>query len=194
MVDKDVEATLSKLRFIHETQSRRLISQVQMLTSLESVMEKERRMNMTIVGIDPGKKGAIVAMIPNDIIMHRMPESAGELVDVLSNYTEAHIFVEKSQAMKGQGVSSMFNYGVGFGTILGVIAALKITHTLVHPKTWCKVMHSGTTNDTAKARSLEAAQRLFPKVQLVRPGCKKPDEGFVDALLICEYGRRFLKE
>jgi len=94
--------------------------------------------------------------------------------------------------MPGQGNVSMFNYGVGFGTLLGIMATLKIPHTLVHPKTWCKVMHSGTTADEAKARSLEAARRLYPEVQLIRPRCTKPDEGYVDALLIAGYGKRIL--
>ena len=43
MVDKDVESALSKLRFIHETQARRLIDQVLTLKNLEDVMENESR-------------------------------------------------------------------------------------------------------------------------------------------------------
>ena len=124
-----------------------------------------------------------------------MPEDAGGIVEILTKYSkDSHVFLEKAQSMPGQGVSSMFNYGVGFGTILGILAALKIPHTLVHPKTWCKVMHAGTTADDAKARSLEAVRRLFPSVPIIRPRCTKPDEGYVDAILIAEYGRRCLKE
>jgi crossover junction endodeoxyribonuclease RuvC len=150
---------------------------------------------MKIVGIDPGKKGAIVAMSDGEILLHSMPEDVGELINILTSYvSDSHVFLEKAQSMPGQGVSSLFNYGVGFGTILGIIATLKIPHTLVHPKTWCKVMHQGTTAGDAKARSLEAARRLFPHVQLIRPRCKKPDEGYIDALLIAEFGRRQLKE
>jgi crossover junction endodeoxyribonuclease RuvC len=150
---------------------------------------------MNIIGIDPGKKGAIVAMVDGEINLHQMPEDAGSIVEILTKYMKpsCHVFLEKSQAMPGQGTVSMFNYGTGFGTLLGILAALKIPHTLVHPKTWCKVMHSGTTLDDAKARSLEAARRLFPHVQLVRPRCTKPDEGYIDALLIAEYGKRCLK-
>jgi len=150
---------------------------------------------MNIIGIDPGKKGAIVAMVGSEIHLHQMPEDAGSIVDILTKYAAdgCHVFLEKSQAMPGQGTVSMFNYGTGFGTLLGILAALKIPHTLVHPKTWCKVMHSGTADAEAKVRSLEAARRLFPRVQLVRPRCTKPDEGYIDALLIAEWGRRCLK-
>lgn len=155
---------------------------------------------MIVIGIDPGKKGSIVAMNGNEITLHPMPEDALETIDILKSYcakSECHVFLEKAQAMSisgnKQGVSSMFNYGVGFGTLLGIIATLKIPHTLVHPKTWCKVMHQGTTAGDAKERSLEAARRLYPNVQLLRTSrCKKPDEGFIDALLICGYGKRIL--
>ena len=154
---------------------------------------------MNIIGIDPGKKGAIVAMVEGEIHLHQMPEDAGTIADILSKYAipDCHVFLEKAQAMSingnKQGVSSMFNYGVGFGTLLGILAALKIPHTLVHPKTWCKVMHSGTADAEAKVRSLEAARRLFPSVPFVRPRCTKPDEGYIDAILIAEWGRRCLK-
>jgi len=150
---------------------------------------------MNIIGIDPGKKGAIVAMVNGEIHLHQMPEDAGTIVAILSKYAlpDGHVFLEKSQAMPGQGTVSMFNYGTSFGTLLGILAALKIPHTLVHPKTWCKVMHSGTASAEAKVRSLEAARRLFPSVQFVRPRCTKPDEGYIDAILIAEYGKRCLK-
>jgi len=150
---------------------------------------------MIVIGIDPGQKGAFAAMHGDQIILHQMPDNALDIVALLYSYKEqdtCHVFLEKAQSMPGQGVSSVFNYGVGFGTILGILAALKIPHTLVHPKTWCKVMHSGTTADDAKARSLEAARRLYPDVQLVRPRCRNPDLGFVDAILIAGYGKRTL--
>jgi crossover junction endodeoxyribonuclease RuvC len=149
-----------------------------------------------IVGIDPGQKGALVLLDGDNIEMHQMPDNAGEIVDILSSISDCHIFLEKAQAMSisgvKQGVSSMFNYGVGFGTLLGIIAALKIPHTLVHPKTWCKEMHQGTSEGDAKQRSLEAVRRLYPHVNLIRPRCRKPDEGFIDALLIAGYGTRIL--
>jgi len=156
---------------------------------------------MFVIGIDPGKKGALAAIQDDGTItLHQLPDNALDTVNLLlDSYISkgaCHIFLEKAQAMSiggvRQGVSSMFNYGTGFGILLGIIAALKIPHTLVHPKTWCKEMHAGTTTGNAKERSLEAARRLYPNVQLVRPRCTKPDEGYVDALLIAGYGQRVL--
>lgn len=145
---------------------------------------------MVIVGIDPGQKGAIVEL-GDDIFVHPMPGIADvrNLLDASEPY---HVFIEKAQSFPGQGISSAFNYGVHFGELLGCIQALGIAHTLVPPRTWTKVMHAGCAAGEPKERSLEAARRLFPSVNLVQPRCKKPHDGIVDALLIAEYGRRVL--
>lgn len=151
---------------------------------------------MIVIGIDPGKKGAFVIIDGESITCIPMPDNANDIAVLLSPYIDkkVHVFLEKAQSMGGrEGSVSMFNYGVGFGILLGILTSFKIPYTLVHPKTWCKVMHEGTKLDVPKARSLEAARRLFPQVQLIRSlRCKKPDEGFVDALLIAGYGKRVL--
>ena len=136
-------------------------------------------------------------MIGKDIYLTHMPDNAVELADLFRLYneqsTDLHVFVEKAQAMPKNGATGMFNYGTGYGTILGIIAALRLSHTLVHPTTWCKEMHRGTKSRVPKKRSLEAAQRLYPHVSLMRTvRCKAPDEGFVDAMLIAGYGKRIL--
>ncbi len=148
-----------------------------------------------VIGIDPGKQGAlcILPVGAHDPILHVMPPSIQETADILERYPTAHVYIEKAQAMPGQGVSSMFNYGLGFGELLGVVAAFKMTSTLVHPRTWCKEMHSGTKGGAPKARSLEAAHRLFPWVNFkASDRCKKSHMGLVDATLIAEHGRRRL--
>lgn len=150
-----------------------------------------------IIGIDPGKKGCVCAMFGPEILLTSMPDNAVELADLLMKYseeaTDIHVMLEKAQAMPKNGATGMFNYGTGYGTILGILAALRLSHTLVHPKTWCKEMHRGTKSSIPKKRSLEAAQRLYPHVSLMRTvRCKAPDEGFVDAMLIAGYGKRIL--
>lgn len=100
------------------------------------------------------------------------------------------IFIEKAQAMPKQGVSSTFNYGTGFGRLIGWCEALGLPFELVTPQAWMRVMHAGTTGTDSKARSLQAAQRLFPGVSLIPGKCRKPHMGLVEALLICEYGVR----
>ena len=151
---------------------------------------------MKIIGIDPGQKGAICILIDGAAIFYPMPKTPDYLAEIIKAHCKGqyHVFVEKAQAMPKNGAVGMFNYGRGFGEILGILAYHKAPFTLVHPRTWCKIMHQGTSADgTAKDRSLSAAKRLFPNTNLFRSlRCKKPDDGFIDALLIAEYGRRVM--
>lgn len=152
---------------------------------------------MLIIGIDPGKEGALVALHPNGNV-----DSVWKLQDGLdwilnTRPKDCHVFVEKAQAMtlsggrKG-GAKSMFVYGTGFGEILGILRALMMRHTLIPPATWTKSMHLGTAAGHAKMRSLEAVKRLFPMEDLTFGKAIKPHEGIIDALLIAEFGRRNL--
>jgi crossover junction endodeoxyribonuclease RuvC len=152
---------------------------------------------MRIIGIDPGADGALVSLGENSCMLRKMPNNENDLVltiEELWKRTAAHhVFLEKAQVMPGNGAVGMFRYGDGFGQIKGILAALRIPHTLVHPKTWTRIMHHGTAIGHPKARSLEAVRRLFPQIELRRTErCRNLDEGFIDALLIAEYGRRFL--
>src|SRR5690606_16808140 len=92
-----------------------------------------------------------------------------------------HAYVERVSAMPGQGVSSMFNFGMGYGVIQGVLASLGIPYTLVTPQTWKK--RAGLAGkDKDNARTL--AQQLCPEAPLGR----KKDIGRADAILIARFG------
>lgn len=157
---------------------------------------------MIVIGIDPGTTSGGWAIITDTFIeVSPMPDILS-FADMLEDTKKVakrgehalHVFIEKAQSFPGQGISSAFNYGCHFGELLGVIAALVIPHTLVHPAKWTKVMLSGTkAKDKPKARNIEAARRLFPEVNLVADGCRTPHTGMVDALLIAEYGKRSSK-
>ena len=159
---------------------------------------------MIIVGIDPGVSGAIAFLDKHRATVRSMPTlkvtKNKRTIDeiTLRNILEhraakiEHIFIEKVSAMPKQGVVSMFNFGVGWGLIRGVIVGLHLPYTLVHPNTWkrtiCKDMPRGS-----KDVSIIVAKRLWPDVDLRRTErSKKNDNGKADALCIAEYGRREL--
>lgn len=159
---------------------------------------------MIICGIDPGQKGGIALIRPayismngSDIELIVMPEIqafAAKMAWLAGDAEGAHVFIEKAQSFPGQGISSAFNYGSHFGELCGVLWACGLSHTLVSPKTWTKVIHAGTKDADPKKRTLEAMRRIFPKVDLVAsPRSKIPHPGLYDALAIAEYGRRTLK-
>lgn len=152
---------------------------------------------MRIVGIDVGLEGAVAISCEREVyevelLKNVTPEWIREMSCAAFGMS-VHVFIEKAQAMPGQGVSSMFNYGTGFGKLLGWMEALKLPHTLVTPREWTKEMHKGCTGENAKEKSLQAAKRLFPHMKLeATERSKKPHAGIVDALLIAEFGRRLM--
>ena len=108
---------------------------------------------MKIIGIDPGLSGAIAVLEDNKVLgIYDMPVMAegkkskrqlnsAELVSIIkkhnSNNDELAIVVEQVNAMPGQGVTSMFNFGQTFGAIKGVCAAL-IIHLFCQTTKWKK--------------------------------------------------------
>lgn len=152
---------------------------------------------MTIIGIDPGLKGAVaIITYQNNIVLYNVPLLDGqyhipEMADIIESWSvtnpSTHAFIEKVGAMPKQGVVSMFNFGKGFGIWLGILGTLKIPYTLVTPQAWKKAMMEGMRNkDDSRLRACQ----LFPKESL--QFARKKDVGRADALLIAEYGRRIL--
>jgi hypothetical protein len=137
----------------------------------------------TILGIDPGATGAI-AMIQPMVETWDMPATPHDLAALLRTFDPATtmVYVEHVHSMPKQGVASTFKFGVGFGTILGALAALGIPHRLVPPQLWKRQM--GVTADKASARKL--AQQMYPTASLARV----KDDGRAEALLIATWGKR----
>jgi crossover junction endodeoxyribonuclease RuvC len=151
---------------------------------------------MVIVGIDPGFSGAVAIKDgENPPILLDMPilkDGKHQEIDevwlrkILAEYDADHVFLEKSQAMPGQGISSTARYMMSFGQVRGLCAGMKIPYTLVHPRTWKKAMMPDMPKE--KQASIVRALQLFPDIELPR----KKDHGKADALLLCVFGIRQL--
>lgn len=155
---------------------------------------------MIYIGIDPGKNGGIAVIndkFPKPVNITVYKYSDDDLIDVIDGTKGSSIAVhrdeeikcvlEKVNAMPGQGVVSMFNFGQNFGFIQGVLKAYEIPFELVPPQKWKKEF--SVTSD--KNTSIEVAKRLFPGVNLkATDRCRKDHDGMAEALLIAEYGRR----
>lgn len=160
---------------------------------------------MIVIGIDNGLKGAIAVIAPDDTYVVPMPVIKygkskkiyyeNQIRCIIIDANPNHAFIEKAQVMPKQGGVSMFNFGVGYGMIRGMLVALGIPYTIVRPQEWQKVMLAGVDRSNTKAASILIAKRLFPKVSLrASERCRTDSDGMSDALLIAEYGRRLLKE
>jgi crossover junction endodeoxyribonuclease RuvC len=102
----------------------------------------------------------------------------------------AKAFLEKAQAMPGQGVSSMFSIGYGYGLWTALLTALGIPFEVVHPRTWQGVMFQGINRDDTKKASALVASRLSPSTDWrATERSRVPHDGLTDAFCIAEYGR-----
>lgn len=139
---------------------------------------------MMTIGIDPGRHGAIGYLFDDGrASVVDMPENPADLADELRQWIlPMHAYVEQAQAMPRQGVSSTFQTGYGYGTIIGTLAALSIPYTTVTPAVWKRTLGL-TGQDKEASRAL--ARRQWPTAPL----SLKKHEGRAEALLIAHYGR-----
>lgn len=147
---------------------------------------------MIYIGIDPGKSGAL-AYITEQGMANAIPYDQEQYLFVLRNLAKGDArcvcCLEHVNAMPGQGVTSMFNFGLNFGWIQGVLTALNIPFELVRPQKWKKEFSiTGDKND-----SIAVCKRLFPGVSLYPTSrCRKENDGMAEAMLMAEFARRRL--
>jgi crossover junction endodeoxyribonuclease RuvC len=153
---------------------------------------------MRIIGIDPGLSGAIAILEDNKIEelfdMPVMPDGKKNkrqlnsallvklIKDSIKNLEDTVMVVEQVNAMPGQGVTSMFNFGQTFGAIKGICAALGLPIFFVRPAKWKK--HFELINSSKDASRTKAIE-MYPSIseQLSR----KKDVNKSDAILIARY-------
>jgi crossover junction endodeoxyribonuclease RuvC len=90
-------------------------------------------------------------------------------------------FVEKVSARPGQGVTSMFRFGVAFGSITGLLVATG-TPLTVQPKDWQRHAGVGPASDEARQRAAQLYPAIAPLLSL-KCHANRPD-----ALLLAHYG------
>lgn len=144
------------------------------------------------IGVDPGKSGALMALgSDRSIWAQALMGTLQDTIDFFLMFSESRVFVmiEKAQAMPKNGSVAMFNYGQGFGEILGALAALKLPYAMVPPRTWTAQMCAGIPQSMKpKDRAARAVEQLFPGINFGKT-TKLQREGLHDALLISEYAR-----
>jgi len=101
---------------------------------------------------------------------------------------DIYFCIEKAQAMPKQGVVSMFNYGMGFGELKGLLTGLGVPYKEIQPQRWKKDILQGTKKD--KGAAIKYCQMAYPTIDLT-PGRKtKPHDGIADAVCIAEYCKK----
>lgn len=153
---------------------------------------------MRVLGIDVGLNGAIALMVDGDLHeIHDMPTvtlernnktkrmvNAQALSALIRDAKADAAYLERLNAMPGQGVTSMFSMGQSLGVVLGILAAYDIPTTTIPPRTWQKALDVPQGKDGSRYR----AAQLFPQSSGLFSRVK--DDGRSDATLIALYGAR----
>ena len=153
---------------------------------------------MRIIGIDPGLSGGIAILEDNKVKeMFDMPVMAdgkknkrqlnsaflAQLIkDNIKDIEDTVMVVEQVNAMPGQGVTSMFNFGQTFGAIKGICAALGLPIFFVRPAKWKKHFELiNSSKDASRTKAIEMYPSIAEKLS------KKKDVNKSDAILIARY-------
>ncbi len=150
-----------------------------------------------ILGIDPGLSGAIALLSPEGNVLaiedmptievvingkkrRNMPPVA--LANTIRILAPQKAFLENVGVRPGEGAVGAFSFGRNLGQIEGVLAALRIPTTLVHPATWKRRMNIPADKGGARMK----AMALFPdKADLFK---RVKDDGRAESALLAYYG------
>ena len=153
---------------------------------------------MKIIGIDPGLSGGIAVLENNQVLsifdMPVMSEgkknkrqlNSAHLVSLIKENIkpseDVAVVVEQVNAMPGQGVTSMFNFGQTFGAIKGICAALRLPIFFVRPSKWKKHFELiNSSKDSSRTKAIEMYPALSNQL------AKKKDVNKSDAILIARF-------
>ena len=155
---------------------------------------------MIIFGIDPGVSGAISVLENKKVIeVFDMPTmidgkknkkqvNGAQVTNIIKERLDSEkekeiaVVVEHVNAMPGQGVTSMFNFGQSFGVIKGICSALSLPIYFVRPTKWKKHFNLIKTNkDASRTKVIEVYPEISSKLH------RKKDSNKADAILIARY-------
>lgn len=153
-------------------------------------------MSAVVVGIDPGKTGAIAVVNGLDgrlLGLYDMPVvdnkvSEDLLADLIEQVTTAYFLddvlavVEHVSSMPKQGVASSFNFGESFGIIKGVLAGAAIPREYVRPHKWKAAMGlRGSDKDKSRRKAIDRWPSWSGSFK------RKKDDGRAEAALLAAY-------
>ena len=153
---------------------------------------------MRIIGVDPGLSGAVAVLDDLKIFdifdMPIMSEgkknknqlNSAQLVNIIKKHinqnNEVFVVVEQVNAMPGQGVTSMFNFGQTFGAIKGICASLNLPIFYVRPAKWKKHFELiNASKDASRTKVIEMYPSISDRLS------RKKDVNKADAILIARY-------
>jgi len=158
---------------------------------------------MIIVGIDPGKDGAVVAKhgdlirawtARNDYTLAvgkgtKRAYDEWRMAALLRDLSPALVILERQRAMPKQGSTSAYTIGLGEGIWRGICAGLGLDYEVVRPQDWQREVFRGIGGE-GKDRSILVCRRRFGDLDLTPGKRRKPHDGIADAACMVIYGMR----
>lgn len=147
---------------------------------------------MYIIGIDPGKYGAIAYYdcVNKSINVEDCPLTNLETIDyskmaaLVKPYESNAVAIMEQVNSYGMGKQSAFNFGVNVGAWRSVLACYSVPVQTISPRIWKPGM--GLSDD--KNSSIELAKQLYPG--MASKLTRKKDHDRAEAMLLVHY---FLK-
>lgn len=156
---------------------------------------------MISIGIDPGLKGALVALAVTNAgircVYQRQADTFGDLnpdlmLEALLVAAELDrdvvAVLERVGAMPKQGLSSTFNFGHGRGVWRGLLAGRGWRVLEPTPAKWAKPILTDLPGE-GKERAIARASQIAG-LQLIPPGKRVAQDGLADAACLALYGLR----
>jgi hypothetical protein len=158
-------------------------------------------MNKIVLGIDPGASGGMALWDGTEMHAHPMPKTETDICDLIRelaytvviikehkveyalNQPGFKVHIERVHSFPGQGVSSTFKFGQGYGFLRGSLIALGVPFEEVSPRTWMKDIpkKKGMTKTQWKNVLKGRAQQLYPHLKVTL--------ATADAILIAHWGK-----
>ena len=143
---------------------------------------------MMILGIDPGKQGALALLDTeaNSVETWPMPATTRELHDLIAGLPKVYIAaVEKPFVLQKQGAPNAFTIGLNYGILTGALAWRSIPFREVRSNEWKPAMSVPADKKAAR----QVASQMFPDCADQWKLAKH--DGRAEAALIAVYGTRW---
>ena len=154
-----------------------------------------------VIGIDPGKSGAVVAIDEAGRVCAAATADRWTLKGRGNSYVPRTmadwltlvpcdlVVIEAQSTRPGQAHAVVTGYG--WGLWAGIAATLRVPYLEVSPAKWTRAILTGAPGE-GKARAIAVARSRVPELDLTPGRRTKPHDGLADACCLALYGLKEL--
>lgn len=160
-------------------------------------------MSRAILGIDPGKDGALVLLRGREVLAATRTRdligaakwqaaharATGWLRSAHAEHRIDLAVLELAAGRPGEGRGSALTTGIGWGLWLGAVSALGIPVRTPASVSWTADLFRGVAGE-GKERAVSLAMQEVPDLDLVPGRARKPHDGLADAACLALWGER----